>query len=214
MPKISAEHRAARRQQILDAAHSCFLRNGFHATTMQDVCAESGLSAGAVYLYFPGKEDIVTAIALEAITEISGEVAPLIDAPGAPASFYEVIAAAVTGIERLDIERGVPRIAVQVWGEALRSPRLAGEVRTIIETAVALLVRLVERHRDRGWLAADVPVQATARALLGLIPGFMVERVLTGLDAATYLAGLAVILPNAPAPTAGSTESPQRAARR
>lgn len=82
MPKVSAEHRAARRDEILDAARACFLRNGFHASTMQDVFAESGLSAGAVYLYFAGKEEIVRAIALEAVTEIGSTLGPLVDAPG------------------------------------------------------------------------------------------------------------------------------------
>lgn len=84
MPKVSAEHRAARRQQILDAARLCFLRNGFHATTMRDVFAEAGMSAGAVYLYFPGKEEIVRAIASQAITEISAALEPLVGVPGAP----------------------------------------------------------------------------------------------------------------------------------
>lgn len=196
MPKVSEQHRAARRAQILDAARVCFLRNGFHATTMQDVFGASGMSAGAVYRYFPGKEEIVRAIAGEAITEITGALQPLVEAPGAPAPFYEVIAAAVTALERLDVERGIPRIAVQVWAESLRSPRLAADVEAIIGSVAPLMMRLVERHRDQAWLPADVPVEATARALIGLVPGFIVQRVLTGLDAATYLEGLRVLLPS------------------
>ncbi|MGI8681460.1 MAG: TetR/AcrR family transcriptional regulator [Mycobacteriales bacterium] len=204
MPRVSAAHRAARRLQILEAARVCFLRNGFHATTMQDVLAASGLSAGAVYTYFRGKEDIVQAIALEAITEVATVLRPLVDAPGAPAPLYDVMAAAVMTLERLDIERGVPRIAMQVWGEALRSPRLAEDVKGIVESVAPLLARLVERHREQGSLPPDVPVQATARALLGLIPGFIVQRVLTGLETATYLEGLRVLLPST-VPAAPST---------
>lgn len=206
MPKVSAEHRAARREQILDAARSCFLRNGFHATTMQDVFAESGLSAGAVYLYFRGKEEIVRAIAGEAITVIRDALLPLVEAPGAPAPFAEVIGTAVTGLERLDVERGIPRIALQVWAEALRSPQLAADVERIVGSMVPLMVRLVERHRDQGSLPADVPVEATVRALMGLIPGFIVQRVLTGLDSATYLDGLRILLPvgDRPAVSSGS----------
>jgi AcrR family transcriptional regulator len=65
MPRVSPEHLQARRQQILDAARRCFVRNGFHATSMQDVFAEAGLSAGATYRYFRSKEDIVEAIAAD-----------------------------------------------------------------------------------------------------------------------------------------------------
>ena len=62
MPKVSAEHLANRRQQILDAAASCFARNGFHRTSMQDIVKESGLSAGLIYRYFTGKDDMIVAI--------------------------------------------------------------------------------------------------------------------------------------------------------
>ncbi|HEY0718123.1 MAG TPA: helix-turn-helix domain-containing protein, partial [Streptosporangiaceae bacterium] len=54
MPKVTQQYRDARRDQILSAARRCFLRDGFHVTSMQDLFAESGLSSGAVYRYFAG----------------------------------------------------------------------------------------------------------------------------------------------------------------
>ena len=44
---------------ILEAAERAFVRNGFHATTMQHVADEAGMSAGNLYRYFPSKEAIV-----------------------------------------------------------------------------------------------------------------------------------------------------------
>ena len=61
MPKISPEHRQMRQQQILEAAWRCFHRAGVQATTMQDIIAESGLSASAMYRYFADKEGIILA---------------------------------------------------------------------------------------------------------------------------------------------------------
>src|ERR1700689_3735439 len=71
MPKVSQQHRDARREQILAAARRCFLRDGFHATSMQDLFAESGLSAGAVYSYFAGKDDVIVAIAEENLSGVA-----------------------------------------------------------------------------------------------------------------------------------------------
>ena len=62
MPKVTQAHLDARRQQILDAAWACFARKGYHQTTMQDICQQSELSPGAIYRYFPSKEDIRTAV--------------------------------------------------------------------------------------------------------------------------------------------------------
>src|SRR4051794_11895849 len=71
MPKVSQEYRDARREQILAAAKRCFLRSGFHETSMQDLFAESGLSSGAVYRYFPSKEDMILAIAEENLRDMA-----------------------------------------------------------------------------------------------------------------------------------------------
>jgi AcrR family transcriptional regulator len=65
MPRVSQSYLEARRRQIMEAAITCFAREGFHRATMQDIVAETGLSAGAIYRYFPSKEDIVAAIAAE-----------------------------------------------------------------------------------------------------------------------------------------------------
>ena len=61
MPKVTDEYRAARRQQIIDAAYRCFARKGFHQATMRDIYAEANLSPGAVYHYFDSKDAIIQA---------------------------------------------------------------------------------------------------------------------------------------------------------
>src|SRR5689334_17400016 len=63
MPKITEAQRESRRQLILDAALTCFSRDGFHATTTADIVRESGVSQGTLYLYFATKDDIVAALA-------------------------------------------------------------------------------------------------------------------------------------------------------
>lgn len=63
MPKTSEAAKEARRTQILDAAVRCFARTGYYATTIEDVVRETGLSRGALYLYFPSKEALYLAIA-------------------------------------------------------------------------------------------------------------------------------------------------------
>src|SRR5437763_1232121 len=70
VPKVSAEHRESRRAEILCAARRRFAREGFHATSMQDILDESGMSAGAVYTYFPSKTEIISAIAAENVASL------------------------------------------------------------------------------------------------------------------------------------------------
>src|SRR6201985_2432154 len=65
MPKTSQDQREPRQHQILDAALACFAENGFHQTGMADIVARSGLSHGAVYLYFQSKDDLIDALAVD-----------------------------------------------------------------------------------------------------------------------------------------------------
>lgn len=47
-----AERRDQQTQRILDAARACFVRHGFQGASMQQICAEAGMSPGALYRYF------------------------------------------------------------------------------------------------------------------------------------------------------------------
>jgi TetR/AcrR family transcriptional regulator, repressor for uid operon len=57
-----AENREVQAQRILEAAKKCFVRSGFRGASMQEICAEAGMSPGALYRYFPSKESIIEAI--------------------------------------------------------------------------------------------------------------------------------------------------------
>lgn len=61
-PAPKTDHRAGQRQRILAAALACFARDGFHGASMQKICAEAGMSPGALYRYFPSKESLIAAI--------------------------------------------------------------------------------------------------------------------------------------------------------
>jgi len=63
MPRLSEQTREKRRQHILTSAWRCFSRDGFHATSIEDVIAATGMSSSAVYRYFRSKEEIIRASA-------------------------------------------------------------------------------------------------------------------------------------------------------
>jgi TetR/AcrR family transcriptional regulator, transcriptional repressor of aconitase len=167
MPKVSEEHLAARRRQILDAALVCFSRNGFHQTSMQDIFEESGLSPGAVYRYFKGKEEIVQAIAEETFRAFGAtlEAGPR----GGPVELLGRIFDTIDAVERRD-ER--MRLALQVWGEAMVNPRVASFVRQVLGSL-----------RERIAAELDCPdPDATARVLTAIAQGAIVQRNLYGDD--------------------------------
>jgi TetR/AcrR family transcriptional regulator, transcriptional repressor of aconitase len=195
MPRRSPEHLDARRRQILDAARRCFARNGFHATSMQDVFGETGLSAGAVYRYFPGKEHIVVAIAAEALAEITGAVVGELHT-GSLRPLHEVMGEMLERFQRFDEDHDMGRLAVLVWGEAVRSPEIAKLLADELAGMRELLGRLIDRYRAEGMLAGHGSTEEIARVITAVTAGFIMQRaVLRDVDAATFRAGLAELIP-------------------
>jgi AcrR family transcriptional regulator len=193
MPRVSEAHLAARREQILDAAARCFLRNGFHQTSMQDVIKEAGLSVGAFYRYFNSKAELIRAIAEEKVGSIITTLEQLLaqdPPPPLPVAFAELL-------DQVDHNLGAEgpvRIAVQVWGEAAHDPTFAELVGTIYGRIRTRATALAERMRDAGEIAPDADPAAVAAVIMGLVQGYIIQHVLAGrVERETYLAGISAL---------------------
>jgi len=195
MPKVSEEHRTARREQILDAAIGCVAREGFHKTTMAHVIAESGLSAGAVYGYFRGKPDLIRAIASRALGGFAESLAEVATRPGR-VTVVSGVEALVAHVERLaeSSHDAIPLVALHAWSEAARDD----EVHEIVRSNVAVVHRAwleVLRRAEADGTLPPGDHDAMARALLGLVPGFLVLGPLLGeIDGPTYVAAVAALM--------------------
>ena len=61
------------KNKIVSAATQCFIRKGFHATSMRDIAKAAGVSLGNIYNHFDRKTDLVLAIS-------DGETAGVVEA--------------------------------------------------------------------------------------------------------------------------------------
>jgi AcrR family transcriptional regulator len=182
MPKVSQEYRDARREQILAAAKRCFLRDGFHETSMQDLFAESGLSSGAVYRYFPSKEDMIAAIAEENLRDMAALIHALATSrhsEGLGAALAEVLEA----VRAKDAQSELGAMAVLVWSEALRTPALAKQFDVILGQMRADLADVVREHQARDGLPREANTDALTALLMGIVPGFILQLAMFGDEA-------------------------------
>ena len=168
MPRVSRDYLDRRRDEILSAALRCFAREGFHRTTMQQIVAESGLSPGALYRYFAAKEDLIAAIAAR---HHAAELALLRDA-----AEREDVREALGDLVRAFLarlsdpaEQEWRRVTVQLWGEALRSPRVMRVVREGLDEPLDALARLLRR-------IPGVDAPATARLFASVFQGLVLQQ--------------------------------------
>ena len=64
MPKISEERKTERREQILECARRCFAEHGYEGATVVRLERDIGLSRGAIFNYFPSKEELFIELAV------------------------------------------------------------------------------------------------------------------------------------------------------
>ncbi|MEU0408487.1 TetR/AcrR family transcriptional regulator [Streptomyces griseorubiginosus] len=194
MARVSQAHLDARRRQILDGAALCFARNGFHATSMQDVLKEVDLSAGAVYRYFSGKEELIGAI----VGEVLGQVREGFEeaARSTPPPSPDLLIASVLGrvlatkeYLTLDGRPAFPGLVVQVWAETLRNEELAAVLREGYGAVRAAWARIVREYQEAGLMRSDVHPEHVARTMMAAAMGFLAQQALFGPATADELAG-------------------------
>ncbi len=179
MPKVTDQYRDARRDQILSAAKRCFLRDGFHATSMQDLFAEAGLSSGAVYRYFASKDEVIIAIAEENMLDVVAMVHDVASRqPGR--SIGTVLADIITILKTKDADYGLARLAVLAWSEGLRNPGLASRFADLFAQIRADLTEIVRNHQRAGNLPSHVPAEELASLFVSIVPGSVLQLATLG----------------------------------
>jgi TetR/AcrR family transcriptional regulator, repressor for uid operon len=167
MPKISAQASRQRRDNIMDAARRCFVRSGIHIS-VDDICAEAGVSKGALYGYFPSKESIIQAIADEHVSDLARV--------RKSKSADELIAAL---LERLGNGRTSARLELEAWAYSLKNEKLrnrlfenAAELRLSIKEALESIGVSNDSGQklsigDSALLIETIAMGLVARAALG-----------------------------------------------
>jgi AcrR family transcriptional regulator len=178
MPKVDDAHFAARRRQILDGAAACFAREGFHRTSMQDIVQQTGISAGLIYRYFTGKDDMIAAI----VTEWHERRTTMLG-PDPAAGYLDVLRRVGSPETRAELQ-----LAVQVWAETVRNPAIREMSRANVDRPVEAVAPL---------LAGATPdPKSLARVFIAIYQGLVLQTLWDDtLDHAAFIRAVATLFP-------------------
>jgi AcrR family transcriptional regulator len=122
----SEKIRKQSRTRILAAARKLFARQGYEATTMQQVVREAGTSIGNAYFYFENKEELVKALVEEGLRATWAWMDPII----------------------ASVEPGAPRLAVHVYANTMT---LLGSQKDIAAIAIAGMPGVIRHITQIMW---------------------------------------------------------------
>ncbi|HUZ70123.1 MAG TPA: TetR/AcrR family transcriptional regulator [Candidatus Saccharimonadales bacterium] len=175
MPKLLESTREQRRRQILDAAWRCIARQGFRDLTVDDVCADAGLSKGAFYSHFVSKDTLLMGL-------LADDAASIAQIAEDPATLRLSPVQRIRKVTESMLMQGADPARVQlradVWGAMQTYP----DVRAAVTAAVAERQRVFREWIDEavriGEMSIDFPPNALAALLLAISDGLVLHYAL------------------------------------
>jgi TetR/AcrR family transcriptional regulator, repressor for uid operon len=171
MRRANAQLQSDRRAEILAAAQRCFVRSGFHGASMQEICAEAGMSPGNLYRYFPSKEALIAGIAERDRAEVGQHFARADLSHG----FFNVLEGMARHyFTKWPMERVL--LCTEVMSEARRNPEIA-RISASFDADVRQWLRdLLHAAAERGDIPGDVDFDGVITMLMLITDGLWWRR--------------------------------------
>jgi len=167
--------RAARRdqqiQRILEAAQACFVRSGFQGASMQEICAECGMSPGALYRYFPSKEAIVAAICEADREDEMTCFAVFRDATSAVDGLVEGAMAHIAHTHN----KGSAALFAEMRSESNRNETIRDTVDSHKQEIAVMIAALVNGATERGEINPTVSLPTLMAILMSIGEGIAIN---------------------------------------
>ena len=178
MPKLKPEEVETRSREIIEAARRCFLRNGFHQTTTDDICREAAIPPGGLYHYFGSKEEIISAViggaAQDAVKHLGTMAAAAVDTRSSVRALTSLFS---QSLRDPDLDNAT-RLDVEIWAETLRNEKLAQTTRDSWAVRRRWLESLIQRGIEEGFYSREVDASGLANLIMTIWLGLRLGRVL------------------------------------
>jgi len=169
----------ARPRQILEAAFRIFGTRGLHTATLEEVAREAGISKGTIYLYFPSKADLFSAMLRARVHDLMPALQPSGRVPHGVRAQRQ-LALLARRLHRFFRTPAFLNVYRAVIGEAAAFPEAAQSLyREGVLPANRRLAEFLRVGMDAGEFRQVDPLIA-ARAFVGMLQIFAISQGLLG----------------------------------
>lgn len=145
-----------RPKDICHAALELFAEKGFAAARIEEIARRAGLSKGALYLYFPTKEELFRAVVRDAVVPNIEAIRQSIAATHLP--FADLVRTLLPRFAEIVTALPLGAVAKMVIGESRNFPELARVWHDdVVLRAVGLLSGLIAEAQERGEVRPGDP---------------------------------------------------------
>lgn len=165
------------RNLLLQAAARLVSKQGFLATSLDEIAAEAGLTKGAIYWHFSSKHELLLELMHETIRKQmrgrAGELAPILESQDDVGALADWLQKELPD-ERSDAAQAILLIECSVHGD----PRVRAKLRDIVREIIAESTELIEGLQANSQVVDVDPevVSVFVQALLnGLLLNWLID---------------------------------------
>lgn len=169
------------RRKLLEAAARCFLRNGYHGTGLGGILAASGVTKGAMFHHFDGKEALAVAVIDELLEPDLRHRwwDPLVQCRQPLDTLRQIITEVREAVERGGDDLGSLPSPLPVLAPGCESaPLLRQRLATLRQTWIAAIAAALHRGRELGSVHRSVVPDDEAAFLLSWLEGIAATALL------------------------------------
>ena len=173
--KLSEQEIHKKKAEILAASQTCFIRKGFHNTTMQDICGESQMSAGNIYRYFDSKEMIIEAFTEEELQWMTTAIGDLTSSPDLMRAIIDTIFWTAATL----MQNGKPELMAELFAEAGRNPRINAIYTRFNKRLTQEVCQTLEEAENNKLISSRHDMQKIAKILISLVDGLVLNTLIS-----------------------------------
>ncbi len=174
MTKVTQAHIDARTEDIKDAASKVFAQKGFARATVQDIATEAGISAGAIYRYFPSKEDIVGAMSEESFDRRDEVIASIRGKGDTLVVLGELADAFFSQLDAPDAH-ACQCVDIELWSEAPRNPKIRETLSRSYDGLVGPFAEIIRSAQQAGDINKRLDAESVARLMVASLDGLVIQ---------------------------------------
>lgn len=153
----------------MDAAAALITRYGYDKTTVDEIAHEAGVSKGAIYLHFKGKEALFDALLLRESEHMVADLLARLDADAQGSTVFNLYRYTLVSLAENPLLKAVYTLDRRLLGDYMR--RLRDQ--PLLQTGFSFTVDFVKRYQALGIFRADLEPEQIVYVLAIIRQGFL-----------------------------------------
>lgn len=169
------ENKELQQQKIIEAAKNCFNDHGLSDVQMKDIAETAGVGIATVFRYFPKKNELIVAVAIQSLDAVEEEFQRIVALPLSAFERLEMLLDTLLGSQQADAYKsGRFREAFESYA-AFQTAPLPGIGRYLDRQSDIMknLAPLIEAGQKDGSIRQDIPAKPLLITIINSYASFI-----------------------------------------